>query len=262
MLMVYDVTTGIPLPDESADVIITSPPYYGLRSYGDNPSELGAGQSLDEYIAGLRGVLSECRRILRPTGLLWLVIGDTASGSGGAGGDYRAGGRRAGRRMWRQGDTGLPAGTWCAVPARVAVAAIDDGWLLRSEIIWAKGVERPESLSHVRRPRPAHETILLLAKSREYRWRWEALVESGTVWHVAPSRGAAGHPAPFPPELVRRCLQASGVGVGDVVVDPFAGSGTTLEVAREFGADAIGFDVYDWRSDDGAVFAGVVGGRG
>jgi len=195
--------------------------------------------------------MSECQRVLKPTGLLWLNIWDTASGSGGAGGDYNAGGTKEGRNKWKQGETGLPNMTWCNVHGRLVNRMLTEGWLLRAEIIWDKKIERREALSHIRRTRPAHEMIYAFAKDRSYRWDHEALVETGSVWHFAPSSGKGRGPAPFPYELPERCLRASGIQPGDTVVDPFAGSGTTLIVAEEMlDATAIGFDLYAPESED------------
>ena len=245
-IRICDTTKGIPLDDDSVDVIVTSPPYFALRSYGDDETELGRpGSSLDSYLEGLMSTMAECQRILKPTGLLWLNIGDTASGSGGAGGDYNTGGSRSGRPKWRQGETGVPKMSWCSVPSSVAALMVSEQkWLLRSEIVWDKGIERREDLSHVRRPRPAHEMIYMFAKSRDYKWNPDGLVETGTVWHFSPSAGKGKGPAPFPEELVERCLGPCGLLAGDLVADPFCGAGTSLRVAERMNYKAIGFDLY------------------
>lgn len=122
---------------------------------------------------------------------------------------------------------------------------------LASGVISHNCIERREDLKHVRRVRPAHEMIYCFAKHKGYRWDHEGLAETGSVWHFAPSSGKGRGPAPFPFELVERCLRPSGIRPGDVVVDPFAGVGTTLVVAEEFfGATAIGFDLYTEDDDD------------
>lgn len=245
-IRIHNVRNGLPLDDCSVDAIVTSPPYWGLRSYGDDDEEIGrSGTPLALYLDDLQATMMECHRVLKPTGLLWLNIGDSASKSGGAGGDYNAGGSRQDRPKWKQGESGLPKMTWCNVPARVSTNMIDAGWLLRSEIVWEKGIERREDLNHVRRVRPSHEMIYCFAKTRDYRWDHAALKETGSVWHFAPSSGKGRGPAPFPEELVERCLAPSMIGAGDVVLDPFCGAATTLRVAEGFGATAIGFDLYE-----------------
>lgn len=228
------------LPVKSAACVVTSPPYWGLRVYGDDPAELGA-TSLDDYLADIKRVGMAVSKVLRDDGVFWLNIGDTASGSGGAGGDYNRGGRKEGKPRYRQGKTAIPAMSWCLVPQRVAVAMSKQGWLVRSVITWDKGRIRPESLDHVRRPGVSHETILMLVKQPSYRFFPEGLVESGDVWHFPPAKG--GHLAPFPEELPRRAILAS-TEPGDLVVDPFSGSGTTLRVAHALGRRAVGVELY------------------
>lgn len=100
-------TTG--LPDRSVQCVVTSPPYFGTRVYGDDPAEIGKG-TLAQYMYDMYAVGREMRRVLRDDGVFWLNLGDTASGSGGAGGDYNAGGSKQGMPRYRQGKTGIPAG--------------------------------------------------------------------------------------------------------------------------------------------------------
>jgi site-specific DNA-methyltransferase (cytosine-N4-specific) len=244
---------------------VTSPPYWGLRVYGDDQGELGT-ESLEEYLTNLVAIMRDVRTTLRPDGLAWINLGDTASGSGGAGGDYLPPERRKnpdkvrgrsyrvklGHNRYRQGDSGLAGRQWCAVPARAALALQHDGWWLRAWVTWAKTsvngkeMRRPESLHHVNRPGSSSETILLLSP-RQGRARFypSQLVEKGDVWHFSPVRPgeSTGHAAPFPDELARRCILPSTLP-GDLVLDPFAGSGTVLRVSEEHGRRAIGLDLY------------------
>lgn len=236
---------SIPLADLSVQAVVTSPPYFGLRTYGDSRSELGRG-SLNEYLEGILASAREIKRVLADDGLFWLNIGDTAAGSGGAGGDYNKGGFKDGKVKWKQGDTGLKPMQWCLVPFRIAGLLQDDGWLVRQVVTWDKGQLRPESLKHVRRPGVSSELVLMLAKTRSHRFFEERLPagEKGNVWHFPPARTKSGHPAPFPAELARRCIGLS-TEVGDYVFDPFAGSGTTAKVARNMGRIGIGMDLYE-----------------
>lgn len=246
----------IPLDDESVDVICTSPPFWGLRRYGESEDELGA-EDLWEYVEKWKRVSDECWRVLKTDGLLWLNIGDTASGSGGAGGDYNKGGAKDGKPKWRQGKSGYPKMTWCNVPPKLIEAmmgpplqvprAEDEWghhrWLLRQTIIWDKGVERPESVHHARRPRPQHEFIYMMAKDRSHRFYADNLEETGTIWHFAPNTTGDKGLAPFPTELAVRCIMPS-TAAGDVVMDPFSGSGTVPKVADELGREGIGIELY------------------
>lgn len=233
----------MPLEEESVDTIITSPPYWGLRSYGPDGDEIGRGD-LGQYLVEIKEFLDEAHRVLKPTGVLWLNMGDTASGSGGAGGDYNSGGSRQAKPKYRQGRSFVPPGQWCLIPQRVSLILQNDGWLIRSVITWDKGKLRPESLAHVRRPGVQTEQIILAAKTRDYRFYPERLEEKGDVWHIPPARGSS-HLAPYPEELVKRCVLAS-TDPGDVVLDPFVGSGTTVRVAETLGRHGIGFDLYDF----------------
>lgn len=123
------------------------------------------------------------------------------------------------------------------VPWRVAFALQTDGWYLRSEVIWHKPNPMPESICD--RPTKAHEHIFMLTKSPRYFFDSEAASEASedggrrnrrTVWTVPTSRFDGAHFATFPPALIEPCVLASS-RVGDVVLDPFTGAGTTGLVA-------------------------------
>jgi DNA modification methylase len=244
--LVGDAATALrTLPDASVDVAVTSPPYWAKARYTDDGRELGVGD-LNAYVGDLVAVFDELLRVLAPTGALWLNIADTASGSGGSGGDYMAGGSRAARLGFRQGVSGLAPHQWCQVPGRVVDALQRSGWLLRSTVVWSKSRAKREALDHARRPGECWEPIFLLVPAHPnrrkliYEWAWREMTEPGNVWTFAPDRDAH-HPAVFPPELVRRCLEP--FPSARTVLDPFAGRGTTLEVAVAAGRDAIGIDL-------------------
>jgi len=244
-MILYGDARQVPLDTESVDCVVTSPPYFSLRRYGDSDLEIGVG-TLEGYVRDIRDVGAEVKRLLKPTGVFWLNIGDTASGSGGAGGDYNRGGVREGQPRYRQGETGVPAMSWCLVPQRIALALQEDGWLVRSVITWNKERLRPESLKHVRRPGVSSETILMLVKDRGYHFYPEYLTDKGDVWTFAPQVARKkSHLAPFPDELAARCIEVS-TQPGDVVFDPFVGSGTTVHVAEALGRVGVGLDLYDF----------------
>jgi site-specific DNA-methyltransferase (cytosine-N4-specific) len=227
------------IKDGSVAAVITSPPYWARRRYTDDGLELGVG-ALQEYLVDLVGVFETLRSKLHDEGLLWVNIGDTASGSGGSGGDY-AKGCRAGKPKYRQGASGLPPMQWASVPHRFAHLMQEHGWLLRAEVIWDKGMCRPEDLGHVRRPGESHEYVFMFAKGRKYGFDASKLAERGSVWHMSPQRGRTGHQAPMPLELANRCLGP--VTAPGAVLDPFAGSGTTLVAAVADSRQAIGVDL-------------------
>lgn len=227
----------------SVACVVTSPPYQGLADYesGDD-REIGRG-SLDEYIHDMLAVGEELHRVTDDRAVWWLNIGDSFAGSGGAGGDYNRGGKRDGIAKFRPGSSGLPGPQQILVPHRVALALQAEGWLVRKWITWDQGGVLPEDPRHVRRPLRQSEVIIMLTKGRDHRWNPEAQrsIGLGDVW-VFPrerSREKRGLRA-FPPELPRRCIMLS-TEPGDVVLDPFGGSGTTVAVAESL--DRIGWDV-------------------
>lgn len=174
-------------PAAAYDVVLTSPPYYRLRSYlpaghPDKAQEHGQEPSVQEYVAGLAAVFREARRVLKPSGTLWIVLGDSYSvgGSGGVGrsGRLRGPGHRGGDRTspyfvgWAAGpridhrERGFASKTLLGVPWRLALAMIDDGWRLRNDVIWAKPNAVPSSAAD--RLKCAHEHVFFFSASARY----------------------------------------------------------------------------------------------
>ena len=224
----------------SVAAIATSPPYWARRRYTLDPLETGQGD-LDTYIDDLSRLFTSLRSALADDGVLWINIGDTAAGSGGSGGDYGADGARAGQLPYRQGRSGLAKGQWASVPHRLAHRLVDDGWLLRSTVIWDKGQRRREPLGHCRRPGESHEYVFMFTKKVGCGFDPSLMTEDGSVWHVKPATSRNGHVAPMPLELATRMLEA--VTAEGSVLDPFAGSGTTLEAAARLCRSSIGFEL-------------------
>lgn len=222
--------------------IVTSPPYWGLRSYGA-PDEIGAEETLEEYLDALSEVFSLLRGALADNGTLWLIIGD---------------GYTSGNRKYRHHDKrhfhramgtrpknpiGLKNKDLIGLAWRVAFRLQADGWYLRSESIWHKLNPIPESVKD--RPHQSHEHIFLLSKSERYSFDWSALKAlelekfkpSRSVWACSVNTGIKGHAAPFPIELIKPCIVAC-TKENDLVLDPFAGSGSVgvacLELNRRF----------------------------
>lgn len=242
-LMVADAKR-IPLATKSADLIVTSPPYFGMRDYGA-ADEIGAECSVDEYVRSLRLVLAEMARILKPAGSVFMVIGDKYARTGGVDRKPRGGsGEPSGRihlRRPQRGVAGVPDKSLIGLPYRLALAAIDDGWLWRQEIVWHKPNPLPESVTD--RCQRSHETILHLVRSGKY---WAAPRRLSDVW-VMPVRGyrdpgGGRHPATFPIELVRRIIDGW-CPPGGIVVDPFVGSGTSVLAAVQSGRVGVGCDL-------------------
>lgn len=171
------------LPAESVHCVVTSPPYWGLRTYldADDPAkvhELGCEPTPQEYVANLVAVFREVRRVLRDDGQLWLNVGDSyaAQGGGKQAGLYVD--KRTDGATWQAARTapaGLKPKDLCMIPARVALALQDDGWYLRSEITWIKRNPMPESVTD--RPTSSTEKIYLLTKSPTYYYDQDAVRE-------------------------------------------------------------------------------------
>ncbi len=168
------------LPDECIDCVVTSPPYWGLRSYLPDESEakafeIGAEETPEAFVANMVRVFAEVRRVLKPHGTCWLNLGDCyasdTKGSGGTSTINNSGSRFRGQRLLH----GLKQKDLVGVPWRVAFALQADGWYLRSDIIWHKPNPMPESVTD--RPTNAHEYLFLLTKQSEYQYDADAVRE-------------------------------------------------------------------------------------
>lgn len=230
--------------------------------------QIGLEDNMEEYIERLVEVFREVRRVLKKDGTVWLNLGDSYNGSGGAGGDYNKGGLREEQpRYPGRNEIGLKRKDLMGVPWRVALALQADGWWLRQDIIWSKPNVMPESVTD--RCTKAHEYVFLLSKSEKYFFNQKAIQEKSigttqtprfggtkygdnsdpkyatksgnpyidtgsrnrrSVWTISTTPYKGAHFAVMPPELARLCVMA-GSREGDIVFDPFCGSGTTGAVA-------------------------------
>jgi DNA modification methylase len=234
----------------SADCIVTSPPYYGLRDY-KVAGQYGQEKAPAEFVENMRILFSELRRVLADDGTLWLNLGDS----------YGKGKQLMG------------------MPWRVALALQDDGWILRNAIIWHKPNAMPESVRD--RLRGTYEQVFLFAKNHKYSFGLDEIREPhapvsiaragrarktayapdgqtpgkrkettpnplganpGDMWSIPTKPFKEAHSAVMPPELARRCILA-GSRLGATVLDPFSGSGTTGMVARDEGRKYVGIDI-------------------
>jgi DNA modification methylase len=167
------------LPAEIADCIVTSPPYYGLRNYGV-AGQIGLENSPEKYIQRLTMVFMECRRVLKKDGTMWIVIGDSYTGSGRGRGDINQKGIRskasfAGEFLKPYHLNGYKNKDLMGIPWTLALALRTHGWYLRQDIIWAKPNPMPESVRD--RCTKSHEYIFLLSKSPKYYFNREAILE-------------------------------------------------------------------------------------
>jgi SAM-dependent methyltransferase len=174
---------SIPLPDASVDLVVTSPPYWKKRDYGVE-GQIGQEATAAGYVEQLMACLREWRRVLRPSGSVFLNIGDT----------YH-------RRSLAN------------IPARVELAAADDGWLVRNRIIWTKDSGMPEPARN--RLANRHEYIMHLTLGGSYYYDLFGYSEvygggnganPGDVWQFNPGRHMGEHLAPFPTEIASRAI--------------------------------------------------------
>lgn len=250
------------MPANSVDCIVTSPPYFGQRDYGVN-GQIGNEKTPNEYIENLVSIFSECRRVLKDTGSLWLNLGDKYHN-----------------------------GNLLGMPWRVAIALQDDGWILRNDIIWHKPNAMPHSAKN--RLTTDHEYIFFFTKkSKDYFYDQDAIREEHvtfsenskmkggrnhfgknggtpekgknggssnlhdgrwdqafhpngrnkrTVWNVALSKFRGAHFAVFPEKLIEPCILA-GCPKNGLVMDPFFGAGTTGFVANQNSRKFVGLEI-------------------
>ena len=300
------------MPDESVHCVVTSPPYWGLRDYGV-VGQIGMERTLGEHLAVLTDVFREVKRVLRKDGTVWLNCGDSyathPNGRSAAdvkllgnddrtfrdkpfstvGGIYdptslrTGGGDNKGNRSSKETGRIHAAGflkpkDLCMIANRLAIALQDDGWWVRSEIIWHKPNPMPESIKD--RPGSCHEKMWLLSKSERYYYDHEAVQVSANpeyaarynydfggakavrrmasgesdiidgpreftgkanlrnVWTIPTAAFSEAHFATFPPALVEPCIKA-GCPEGGTVLDPFGGAGTVGLVADRLQRHAI-----------------------
>ncbi len=270
--------------DEKARMCVTSPPYYGLRDYGGEDSQIGQEKSPEEFIDELVKVFREVRNVLTDDGTCWVNLGDSYY-------NYRKDGcipkqTFASNRQDLPETTprrsnklkGLKEKDLIGIPWMFAFAMRADGWHLRQDIIWHKPNPMPESVRD--RCTKAHEYIFLFSKQKNYFYDNEAIKEpakdwgtrdrtngkyhnEGTglqphsgltksyekknkrsVWTVTKKPYKGAHFATYPPDLIEPCILA-GSEVGDIVLDPFMGSGTTAAVAKSLGRDYIGCELHE-----------------
>ncbi len=244
------------LPDCSVDVVVTSPPYWGQRlSRG-----IGVEEDPREYVAALADLFAAIRPKLKPSGLLWINIGDAyntpvnwrledrsystlgENGAGLADNNSAYVKPRAKRKAFIEPDVGwLNYGNLLALPYRLVIELCERDYLFRGEVIWRKGNPMPEG--RCRRPHRQHESVYLLTAAESHSFRTAPPV--GSVWEF-PNERIAGraHFSRFPTELPRQCIEAYGAAGADIVVlDPFAGSGTTGLAAVGLGCSYVGFEI-------------------
>ena len=271
--------------DVKARMCVTSPPYYGLRNYGNEDRQIGMEQTPEEYIEQLVDVFRSVRDVLTDDGTLWLNIGDTYY-------NYRSDGNYPKQTVSRtkqdlpdfspvRGNKlhNLKSKDLIGIPWMLAFALRADGWWLRQDIIWNKPNPMPESVKD--RCTKSHEYIFLLSKSKQYFYDNEAIKEPVTQdWGTRdrtngkyhnPGSGLAPHSGlsksydrknkrsvwtvtnkPYKgahfacfPPDLIEPCILAGSEENDIVLDPFMGSGTTAMVAKKHNRNYLGCELHE-----------------
>jgi DNA modification methylase len=271
------------LESGSVHCCVTSPPYWGLRDYG-NDGQLGLEKTPDEYVANMTAVFREVRRLLRDDGTLWLNAGDSYSndGCGPPGKSAVVGNTKSGSQsIGSVRQSGLPDKNLVGIPWRLAFALQADGWILRSDIIWHKPNPMPESVRD--RCTKAHEYVFMFSKRGRYYWDQDAVSEPSTASTINRDKYSRTHKKA---DGIDREWQGSPVGIkdcsggrnirtvwtiatqpfsgahfacmppklaencikagcpeGGTVLDPFFGAGTTGLVANRLRREYIGIEI-------------------
>lgn len=233
------------IPEESVDTVVTSPPYYWQRDY-DVDGQIGMEWTIQGYVDAIVEVFEALRPALKKSGNVFLNLGDTYYNAKGRphGDDAKHRGRRFGLRAVDSSQLDLPRKSLIGIPWRVALAMQEAGWTLRSDIIWQRRTAIPEWTSKDR-PWRQFEHVFLFSKAPRYFFNRESLGGEEDIWSIEPDRAARSrgtHYAPYPRELVRRCLLA-GCPEEGTVLDPFVGGGTTMYEAMALGRSAIGVEL-------------------
>ncbi len=263
------------LDDNSIDCVVTSPPYWGLRDYGVH-GQLGLESTYQEHIKNIVKLFRAIKPKLKDSATIWLNYGDS----------YSSGKRTSTTNQTLRGNKnygvtrtpiqeGIKEKDLIMIPNRIAIALQDDGWWIRSEIIWHKPNPMPESVRD--RPTSCHEKIWLITKSKKYYYDAETIKEQASgriagnkkpqkgtdqkfsetkqgllkaqqkpyyfknkrnVWTITTKPFKDAHFATFPKDLIEPCIKA-GCPENGTVLDPFGGSGTTAIVAVENNRNAI-----------------------
>jgi len=279
-----DCRTTIPTITEPIQMCVTSPPYYGLRDYGGEDKQIGQEGSPEEFVDQLVEVFKKVRDVMVDDGTLWVNMGDTYYNYRSDGNYPKQTVSKTNQDLPNfspaRGNKlkGLKSKDLIGVPWLLAFALRKDGWYLRQDIIWHKPNPMPESVKD--RCTKSHEYIFLLSKSKNYYYDNEAIKEpakdwgtrdrtngkyhnKGTglqphtglsksyptknkrsVWTVTSKPYKEAHFATYPPDLIEPCIKA-GSKKGDIILDPFMGSGTTAMVSKQLDRHFIGCELHD-----------------
>ena len=234
------------MPDDFVNLAITSPPYFGCRVYGGETT--GREEDPREYIDKVFEFTKEIKRVLSPEGSFYLNIGDVYFGTKGGFQGFKGKQSRKTHKHYIDRTIVEPDGKYLQnkqllmLPTRIAAKMQDDGWILRNTLIWRKLNAMPVPAPD--RFLPTYEYIFFFSKTPNYYFDLQASKKSvfkGKDVITVNIKPFGDHQATFPEELIYPMIKASSKE-GDVVMDPFGGSGTVASVAKRNGRKYIHID--------------------
>lgn len=263
-------------PDSCVDCCVTSPPYFGLRDYGV-PGQLGQEKTVEEFLSNLRNIFMEVDRVLKPTGTIFVNLGDTFNGDKKGNTETNKNKKVTTQSFKKEKEANIQNKSLLMIPERFAIMMMNFGWCLRNQVIWHKPNQMPESVTD--RFTVDFEKIFFFTKqptgyyfkqqklpsiskdaivrdritSRQNKVPGRSLmtglavnnydeVNMRAVWSINTKPFKDAHFATYPEALVERML-TSGCPTGGLVLDPFMGAGTTAIVAKKLGMNYTGFEL-------------------
>jgi DNA modification methylase len=230
--------------DDRFQCAVTSPPYYWQRDYKIE-GQIGLEKDINSYVNNIVACMEGVKRVLRKDGTLFLNLGDTYYSAKGLpkGDDRRNKARRFGLRAVDASGLGVPRKTLLGLPWRIALAMIEKDWVLRASIVWQRRNAQPEPTAKDR-PWRTFEFVFLFSKSPKYFFQRTALGDEEDIWRIPIQINSSNglHSAAFPSALAEKCIKC-GTKENDELLDPFAGSGTTISTALKCGRRAVGVDL-------------------
>ncbi len=259
-----DAETGSELlADESVDILVTSPPYWGQRT----SKGIGVEEDPRMYLAALLGVFGKLLPKLSADGVAWVNLGDSYNtpvnwrrndyiystlGTDRKGLNKNNSAYTKKRQQRKQfvdsNSKWLKYGNLLALTHRFVLEMVELGYFYRGEVIWAKKNAMPEG--RCRRPHRQHEPIYLFSRTERHAFKISPSVKS--IWEIQHGGiNGVDHCSKFPLELAKRCIESYGnLQKSTLVLDPFAGSGTTGIAARTLGCEYLGFEIDSERASN------------
>jgi DNA modification methylase len=232
------------LHDESVHLVLTSPPYWTLKVYNSSEAQMGAIESYDQFLNELDKVWQECFRVLVPGGRLICVVGDVCLSRRKNGGEHMVVPLHASIQEHCRtiGFNNLAPIIWYKIANAVFEASGNGGGFLgkpyepnavvKNDIEFILMQRKPGGY---RTPSPAARILSVIPADRHKAWFQQ-------IWSGLTGASTRHHPAPFPVELAERLIRMFSF-VGDTVLDPFMGTGTTTVAASKWARNSVGVEV-------------------